>query len=180
MLIGEIPKQIWTEQLFFSSKRREILMNWGKIWYFIVPISNLIPGICGQIDGLKLISIFRRTTERITELRDLFDELDDLIRKVKRHQAHMGVSSDEKTKKMLRTSIKNVVRNISYLSNSVSLKNNTNKGPIQFSDNLLAISCMQLIPCKEVDLRSWLEPELWKSFESKKSSNLSYTEQRVL
>ena len=90
---------------------------------------------------------FRRTTERITELRDLFDELDDLIRKVKRHQAHMGVSSDEKTKKMLRTSIKNVVRNISYLSNSVSLKNNTNKGPIQFSDNQIA-SCMHPMPCK--------------------------------
>ena len=80
-----------------------------------------------------LIFIFRRTTERITELRDLFDELDDLIRKVKRHQAHMGKPSDEKTKKMLRTSIKNVVRNISYLSNSVSLKNNTNKGPISLS-----------------------------------------------
>ena len=88
---------------------------------------------CGQIGGLKLI--FRRTTERITELRDLFDELDDLIRKVKRHQAHMGGASDEKTKKMLRTSIKNVVRNISYLSNSVSLKNNTNKGPIHGSNN---------------------------------------------
>ena len=52
----------------------------------------------------------RRTTERVTELRDLFDELDDIIQKVKRHQAHMGVPSDEKTKKMLRTSIKNVVR----------------------------------------------------------------------
>ena len=90
---------------------------------------------CGQIGGLKLI--FRRTTERITELRDLFDELDDLIRKVKRHQAHMGGASDEKTKKMLRTSIKNVVRNISYLSNSVSLKNNTNKGPIHGSYNQL-------------------------------------------
>ena len=47
----------------------------------------------------------------------------------------MGGASDEKTKKMLRTSIKNVVRNISYLSNSVSLKNNTNKGPIHGSDN---------------------------------------------
>ena len=58
----------------------------------------------------------------------------------------MGVSSDEKTKKMLRTSIKNVVRNISYLSNSVSLKNNTNKGPIQFSDNQLA-SCMHPVAC---------------------------------
>ena len=46
----------------------------------------------------------------------------------------MGKPSDEKTKKMLRTSIKNVVRNISYLSNSVSLKNNTNKGPISLSD----------------------------------------------
>jgi hypothetical protein len=69
----------------------------------------------------------RRTTERITELRDLFDELDDLIRKVKRHQAHMGTASDEKTKKMIRTSIKNVVRKLSYLSNSVSLKNKPNK-----------------------------------------------------
>ena len=50
----------------------------------------------------------------------------------------MGKPSDEKTKKMLRTSIKNVVRNISYLSNSVSLKNNTNKGPISLSDLKLA------------------------------------------
>ena len=114
---------------------------------------------CGKIDGLKLISIFRRTTERITELRDLFDELDDLIRKVKRHQAHMGVSSDEKTKKMLRTSIKNVVRNISYLSNSVSLKNNTNKGPIQVSDNQLA-NRMHPMPCKQVDLNQNCEKVL--------------------
>ena len=67
------------------------------------------------------MNFFWNFSENTLGVTDLFDELGDLIRKVKSHQAHMGKSSDEKTKKMIRTSIKNVVRNISH-SNTCTRK----------------------------------------------------------